>query len=152
MSNSKWIQNHFSSTGTIIWFLSFYYVILYLLICACLPCLAFLYEAQLVPVLWCMIFLRYSLFVLFLETRYLCVDWLPRNSHCRPVWPLTHRDPPASVSRVLGLKACSIIPRLWNNFLNSRWKKRIAVWLKGWSDLSYTPVIHLTVLKPFTWV
>ena len=26
---------------------------------------------------------------------------------CRPGWPQTHRDPPASTSRVLGLKVCA---------------------------------------------
>ena len=32
---------------------------------------------------------------------------LPRTSSCRPGWPRTHRDPTASASRVLGLKACA---------------------------------------------
>ena len=31
----------------------------------------------------------------------------PGTSSCRPGWPRTHRDPPASASRVLGLKACA---------------------------------------------
>ena len=36
---------------------------------------------------------------------------MPWNSLCRSGWPRTLRDPPASASQVLGLKACTIIPR-----------------------------------------
>jgi hypothetical protein len=32
--------------------------------------------------------------------------WLSWNLLCRPGWPWIHRDPPASVSWVLGLKVC----------------------------------------------
>ena len=35
----------------------------------------------------------------------------PGTSSCRPGWPKTHRDLPASVSRVLGLKACATTAR-----------------------------------------
>ena len=31
----------------------------------------------------------------------------PGTSSCRPALPRSHRDPPASASRVLGLKACT---------------------------------------------
>ena len=34
------------------------------------------------------------------------------NSFCRPGWPQTHRDQPASTHRVLGLKACVPIAQL----------------------------------------
>ncbi|XP_052602771.1 mitochondrial carrier protein SCaMC-3L isoform X3 [Peromyscus californicus insignis] len=33
--------------------------------------------------------------------------WVSWISLCRPGWPQTHRDPPGSASRVLGLKACA---------------------------------------------
>lgn len=41
--------------------------------------------------------------------------WLPWNSCCRPGWPRTHRDPPASASasQVLELKTCSTTVRLF---------------------------------------
>ena len=31
----------------------------------------------------------------------------PGTISCRPGWPQTHRDPPASASQVLGLKVCT---------------------------------------------
>ncbi|EDL88419.1 rCG61286, isoform CRA_a [Rattus norvegicus] len=37
------------------------------------------------------------------------------NSLCRPGWLLTHRDTPASASRVLGLKACTTTTMPSNN-------------------------------------
>jgi hypothetical protein len=34
------------------------------------------------------------------------------NYLCRPGWPGTHRNPPASVSQVLGSKVCTNITQL----------------------------------------
>jgi hypothetical protein len=57
-------------------------------------------------------------FFLFLRLFYSSVhlsvwDWIsplyPWNSVHRLSWPLTHRDPPASASQVLGSKVCAII-------------------------------------------
>ena len=49
----------------------------------------------------------------FFETGFLCgFGACPGTSSYRPGWPQTHRDPPASASRVLGLKLCTIITRL----------------------------------------
>ncbi|XP_050006399.1 XK-related protein 8 isoform X2 [Alexandromys fortis] len=48
--------------------------------------------------------LNKSFFFLFQDRVSLWLSW---NSLCRPDWPLTHRDPPASASRVLGLKVCT---------------------------------------------
>ena len=46
-------------------------------------------------------------FFFFFETRFLCsFGACPETSSCRSGWPRTHRDPPASPSPVLGLKAC----------------------------------------------
>ena len=36
----------------------------------------------------------------------------PGTSSCRPGWPHTHREPPASGSRVLGLKVCTTTAQL----------------------------------------
>ena len=44
-------------------------------------------------------------FLLFCETVFLLEPQLSRNLACRPGWPWTHRDLPASASWVLGLKA-----------------------------------------------
>ena len=41
----------------------------------------------------------------------------PGTSSCRPGWPWTYRDLPASASRVLGLKACTTTARLLLCFL-----------------------------------
>lgn len=35
--------------------------------------------------------------------------WLAENSLCGPGWPLTHSNPPASASTVLGVKTCTTI-------------------------------------------
>ena len=38
----------------------------------------------------------------------LCSSGSPQSlSLCRPGWPQSHRDPPASASQVLGLNACA---------------------------------------------
>ena len=39
-------------------------------------------------------------------------------SSYRPGWPQTHRDPPASASRILGLKVCATTARLRRSFLS----------------------------------
>jgi hypothetical protein len=49
-----------------------------------------------------------SLSLFFFKTGSFYIVW---NSLCRPGWPQTHRDPPASASQVLGLKVCITIPR-----------------------------------------
>jgi len=59
--------------------------------------------------------------------------WLAWNSLCRPDWPQTHRDPPASASLVLGWKVCSTMP-------SSPWclKQAFAFlfcWGASWSQL-----------------
>ena len=47
-------------------------------------------------------------FFLFFKTGFLCgFGACPGTSSCRPGWPRTHRDLPASASQVLGLKACA---------------------------------------------
>ena len=52
-------------------------------------------------------------FLLVFETGFLCsFGACPRTSSCRPGWPRTRRDTPASASRVLGLKACATTTRL----------------------------------------
>ncbi|EGW10468.1 hypothetical protein I79_016958 [Cricetulus griseus] len=52
-------------------------------------------------------------FFLFFETGFLCgFGGCPGTSSCRPGWSQTHRDPSASASRVLGLKACATNARL----------------------------------------
>ena len=46
-------------------------------------------------------------FILFFETGFLCsFGACPGTSSCRPGWPRTHRDLPASASLVLGVKKC----------------------------------------------
>ena len=48
----------------------------------------------------------YFIFFWFLRTGFFCsFGGCPGTSSCRSCWPQTHRDPPASASRVLGLKA-----------------------------------------------
>jgi hypothetical protein len=62
-------------------------------------------------VLFCFLFFIYLFIYLFFETGFLCID--------SPGCPGTHfvdqaglelRNPPASASRVLGLKACATMP------------------------------------------
>ena len=43
----------------------------------------------------------------FHSNKSLTYSGCPGNSLCRPGWPQTHRDPPASASWVLGLKVCA---------------------------------------------
>ena len=60
----------------------------------------------------------FCLFVFgFFETGFLCVALavLSWNSLCRPGW-LELRDPPASASQVLGLKACTTMARHLGSF------------------------------------
>ena len=46
--------------------------------------------------------------IFFPKTGFLCsFGSCPVTSSCKPGWPWTHRDPPASASRMLGLKACA---------------------------------------------
>lgn len=51
--------------------------------------------------------LNLSLSYFLLLRRGLCLIW---NSLCRPAWPPVHRDPPASLSQVLGFKVCVTMP------------------------------------------
>ena len=54
----------------------------------------------------------YFFYFLFFESGFLCgFGACPGTSSCRPGWPRTHKDPPASASRVLGLKACATTAR-----------------------------------------
>ena len=48
--------------------------------------------------------------VLFFKTGFLCVALAVLDSLCRPGWPWTHRDRPASASQVLELKSCTNMP------------------------------------------
>ena len=50
-------------------------------------------------------FLSFSF--LFFLSFFLSFFFCPGTSSCRPGWPRTHRDPPASAFRVLGLKVCT---------------------------------------------
>ena len=47
----------------------------------------------------------------------LCSPRLFWDSLCRPGWPQTHRDPPASSSQILELKVCTIMPYSWVTFI-----------------------------------
>ena len=59
-------------------------------------------EAPLIFFCFCFCFA----FVLFCEAGFLCVIALGvLDLLCRPGWPRAHRDPPASASQELGLKA-----------------------------------------------
>ena len=63
------------------------------------------------------IYLFIYLFIWFFETGFLYgFGGCPGTSSCRPGWSGTHRDPPASASRVLGLKACATTARLHWDF------------------------------------
>ena len=65
-------------------------------------------------------------FLLVFETGFLCVfEGCSGTSSCRPGWPQTHRDSPASASQVLVLTVCATTPitQLLNK-LNSRYRER----------------------------
>jgi hypothetical protein len=49
------------------------------------------------------------------ETRFLSVA-LAALELCTSGWPQNHIDPPASASRVLGLKLCTTTPRRYKDF------------------------------------
>ena len=53
-------------------------------------------------------FIYLFIYFWFFKTGFLCSfgAWAGTNS-CRPGWPQTHKDSPASASWVLGLKACT---------------------------------------------
>ena len=52
---------------------------------------------------------------LFFKTEFLCsFGACPGTRSCRPGFPQNHRDPPASASQVLGLKACTATHHLEN--------------------------------------
>ena len=59
-----------------------------------------------------LLFIYFYLFIFwFFETGFLCsFGACPETSYCRPGWSRTHRDPPASVSRVLGLRCAPPSP------------------------------------------
>ena len=49
----------------------------------------------------------------FFETGFLCTVLAVLNSLCRPGWPQTHRDLPASASRVLRQRKAKHMLRLY---------------------------------------
>ena len=51
-----------------------------------------------------------TLFLWFFKTGFLCsFEACPRTGFCRPDWPQTHRDLPASTSQVLRLEAYTTV-------------------------------------------
>ena len=70
----------------------------------------------------------------------------PGTSSCRPGWSRTHRDSPASASRVLGLNACATTARPCSQFLyhdignhfRRKWKRRVnsVISLHFWWDFT----------------
>ena len=63
------------------------------------------------------VFCLFVCLFLFLETRFLCCfGSCPGTSSCRPCWLQTHRDLPASASKVLRLMVCHHHPALtWHS-------------------------------------
>jgi hypothetical protein len=49
--------------------------------------------------------LAFGVFIVVLKLDFTMLLWLSCNSLCRPGWPQTDRDLPASTSQALGLKA-----------------------------------------------
>jgi hypothetical protein len=63
-------------------------------------------------VLFCLVVLAFVCFCFF-KIGFLCIIILAvLDSVCRTGYPPTHRDPPASTSKVLGLKVCATTPGL----------------------------------------
>ena len=59
-------------------------------------------------------------FVLFFETGFPCMTVLPSfsgTSSCRPCWPWTPRDSPASAFCSLGIKACATTAHPFSSFI-----------------------------------
>lgn len=75
-------------------------------------------------------FLFVCLFVSFFQTGFLCV-W---SSFCGPGCPGIHRDPPASASWVLGLRACATTAQPMSTFLKLFFSHRL--WSRALHALS----------------
>ena len=56
------------------------------------------------------------LLLFFVSVCVCCVVLSCPGTLCKPGWPQTHRDLPASASQVLGLKVCTTIARLPDKF------------------------------------